>query len=462
MKCHVVYLLFALIFGSYLALSIPPLMNSDETEHFVKANEISMGIFAPHILADGNLGNYIPEDLNQYRAFMMGAEVDSQTKHKMQTSQLAKEIRVDYSKCIEGVASVSDFNCFFYIVPAIGIKIVRIYSSLAGQLPSLYGLSCGARISCLIVYSFFVFLCLRKLPKFKKSACIISLMPSQLVALSSVHYDAIMLIAILTLFVSVMRLRYTDQQLNVLHFILFGFVLFVLFTLKYVYVFSLSLLLLIPKEKVRRLKNPLKYFLLSVIVCVLLSVVLNFQVVWMNLHGVRKLYSNQLNSEQLEFVVKNPIHFIGAVINSLILTDFYVVNYVGNFGSFAGGVAEQMAVLYIVLLFLVAYAEGESLSLCLSRRIILICSFLATFLSLFLAMYLTWTPVFGGGIHTETVVGVQGRYFVPATIILFPVLSHLRKTQFSKFLCKVSDYSVIVPVIYGIYFCVLVHLRFFG
>lgn len=135
----------------------------------------------------------------------------------------------------------------------------------------------------------------------------------------------------------------------------------------------------------------------------------------------QKVYFEQAgvnSSEQLKFILNNPLHLCRVYYKTLIT---YLPAYLQSFVSYLGWldiVINPFSFFgwYILILF-VSSTESSGLS-GISRMWSIIAGFLVC-MFIVLGLYLTWTGVGG-----EVALGVQGRYFVPAALLFLLAFSN--------------------------------------
>jgi uncharacterized membrane protein len=119
--------------------------------------------------------------------------------------------------------------------------------------------------------------------------------------------------------------------------------------------------------------------------------------------------------QQLFFILRNPISFIGIIFRTLPAAwEGYVVSLVGVLGHVNIPLPGVLYLLYPVALIAAALTDPrDPAELSPMRRTALVGIFAACAGCVLTMAYLGWNPV-----GRETISGVQGRYFVPALPLL--------------------------------------------
>ncbi len=121
-------------------------------------------------------------------------------------------------------------------------------------------------------------------------------------------------------------------------------------------------------------------------------------------------------AEQKNFILRNPITYIGIIFNTVIKSgNLYMVSIIGLFGWIDTQVPEALAYLYLtILLILSLLSPSPGIHIGIVKKLIILGTLLITFSLIETAMYLYCNPV-----GSSSIIAVQGRYFIAVSPLLF-------------------------------------------
>lgn len=155
--------------------------------------------------------------------------------------------------------------------------------------------------------------------------------------------------------------------------------------------------------------------------------------------------------EQLIFIINHPFEYAGIILRTISeLKFFYLNSFVGNLGWLDTNFPPIFIVLYFLLLLFIAFIDtNHEIIISWRNKIYGFLVFILIFLLVETSLYLIWTSLPEiGGIGHEIVSGVQGRYFIPFSLLAFILLysNHYLKDWKSR-ACNALD-QLIVPISY--------------
>ena len=456
------YLITMLLVGLLLIFIVPPFNSPDEDSHFKKAYLVANGIFYPDAV-DGSAGNEISinlaDTIDAYKSFGM----DYNKKYNyhqflmdMQTLKISDEKKFyEYS--------TAKVNPVMYIVPASGIIISNLFSKVLGINSTITGMLYGARLMSLLIYSIVIYFAIKMSPKFKKSLLLMSLLPMTMFLISCVTYDSLLIVATFLLVGLVLNLRYSESKLETRHLIMIGCIAFVYINLKYIYIFNLLLLLLIPFKKVASNKNLLKKSIIVVLIVMFAFILTNY-----NILTLKGIVDSSLPGEQVKYVLKNPTNYVKTYFSTLLNNRFfYITTTIGVFGLLDTYMPTILYLIYFIIAIIILLTDcnekvKEKSSITLKYKILIILMSFGMISLSFLAMYVNWTSIMEGyGVGATSITGVQGRYFIPAIIPLAIVFANNFKWDFLEKIKKIiSDNYGYVFVFYSLIMISMIILRF--
>lgn len=119
---------------------------------------------------------------------------------------------------------------------------------------------------------------------------------------------------------------------------------------------------------------------------------------------------------QKRFILEDPVRYIGILLHTAGASfDLYVTSFVGLFGWIDTPMPPAVSYLFLFVLILLSLAGGnESLTITWKNRALFAGVFILAFVLIETALYVYCNPV-----GVSPVTAVQGRYFIPASPLLF-------------------------------------------
>lgn len=415
------YLTVALPTVLFLCFLMPPMQSPDEGRHFLRACQIAQGQFLSQIDArTGDAGGVLPSAESEFVRDKMRTDfLRAQDRLRTVSERLAA---LDLSAQRQSPLSERRFTSFpgtavyppvLYLPQAIGIRLARLFSS------KVYVLFYSARVLNALVAIALVFLALYLAPSHQYLLFVPAVLPMSLYQFSSVSSDAA-IIAVCALFVA-LCIRFVDDDGKVLRL---GLILSLLLLTLGKPVHLPAALLLLAAHKRLGWRRTLLFFLPVVAVCG------TAYVVW------ARMASAFFSKAGADSPDRNPamqIHLLGehplALLNVLLATlKHQGWSITGEVIGFFGWLALSLPTWF----YEISFAIGAAMVGCLlvnakaMQRVSFIWGALAAFgtvLAVCLGAYILWTPP-----GSPEVIGIQGRYLIPAFILLLfmaPPLSAL-------------------------------------
>ncbi|MDO3680294.1 DUF2142 domain-containing protein [Paenibacillus ehimensis] len=443
-----------LIFGLLLVFIIPPLQMPDEESHFKKAYVTSEFKFFAESHESGKIGNYIPkaiQDFEDSTRYMIG-----NVEKKYSYSQFYSDLWTakNFDEKIFSQYSMSSTHPVAYLPQATGMFLTRILFNLPlignhdSLTPATY--MYAGRIANLIFFIICIKFSIRTIPFFKRVVFLLGLMPMTFSLASSLSQDTVV-IGVTFLFISfVFKLAFDEQIVTVSKKQLIYFIIFavILVELKLIYYLLLFLFLLIPRKKFASIKQ----YYISFIIIFFSGIISHL--LWMLISKVSLAvpgggFQNN-TSLQLSFILDNPVQYFIILINTLIeYKIFYLTSFVGNLGSLDTNFPYLFILCYLILLLVTASIDvNEKISITINNKLISFFIIIAIFVLIETSQYLTWTSLPQiGGIGHRVVSGVQGRYFIPFSILIL-FMFYFKKLSDFKLFTLIRDFiNKYIPVL---------------
>lgn len=448
------FLSLAALFGVLLVFLTPPLQSPDEGAHFFRAYQVSELHISPVRFETDNQVQYganLPNSLYTANSVFMG-DVAFNPLNKFPHSVYKDYIfqPLDPSKRENLVTSGAMYSPTSYAPQALGIAVGRALHASPMLLIWL------GRLCNLAFWILVVFFSIRFIPFAKWVIVILALNPMMVFLSASLSTD-VMNVSMSILFVSVLLMTLSKKPVirdKRIVLAVLGGVLCILALTKPVNILFAALLTLMPLSYFKDRKKKILYIILVTFVAVSLWALWNYHVrgaidwVVQSQSGGRHVNAH----EQASYILHHPLAYLYDIVKNFILVspstpgvtgNFTFLSYAGNFGWLDTPLPTWIIVAYFVAVaFTILWEQGaSSVTLNTWRRGVLLAIAALLAAANITAMY-TNASVVG----SDLITGVQGRYFIPAGIILGVALI-ARKRVIVKGL---EIYKVIFPVMLSI------------
>lgn len=420
------WLVYALLFGSFLALFLPPFQVMDEHQHFQKAYGVSEGYVMCIRNPENKPGIYAPANVLNAPQILDVTEVPYNSS--MQVSERNMEQRA-MVKAGGGSAFIQHPFCetpsWSTFPQAIGVGIGRLF-----DLPLLTMVHLG-RLTNLFIATILIFFAIRITPIGKRFFFFTAALPMFMQQISSLsldafHYSSLFLFTAWTLKLSRSEEPFSIKQLSL-------YTLFSIFAIhaKSGFIFMIFLIVLLPWKKF-----PSKKIYTAFMAGFAALQFVLFLIIRSALSVSDLANKGAINrEEQVAYAISHPFDFLYAVAHSVgMYFDFYWKNMLGILGWTDASLLTLHYVLIIfALVVLVAMKSKEEVSI--KERGVFFVTWIAVMLSIFGALYAISTPVGDNYVHL-----MQGKYFLPVFPLLLLAISqisigkHVQKTLLIVFL----------------------------
>ena len=421
---------FSLLFGlGFLySLVLMPLSAPDEVAHYVGVYELSNVLIGkPEPMRDEEGRLLIraedvflddwPEDGDPDNATVIGMHLTRRSYEELFQRGIFSTGEKGYHFTLQEPVHTSFFA---YLFPALGFSLARVLR-MGG-----FGLVFFGRLFNLLLFSILTTLAVRRLPFGKEVLLSVALFPMVLELAGSLSYDAFILGLSFYLTAAVTDLATREQGPGLSDFLEIGILAFLLSPCKMVY----SLLFLgcfsVP---VRKWKNIGSYFLMIFGIASLIALsllLMNFQELSRYLHpsGGAVNYADAAatgsaaETYNLIGTLKTPVIFLKILRNSFqIKGEEYLLTMVGHpLGHFDQGLGAPIflvGLFYLIVLLQGIFTRRGERGLSLLQRLCFLLTPALLVVTILASMLSAYTPK-----GTDYVLGVQGRYFLPALPML--------------------------------------------
>ena len=438
----------ALIFGILLITIIPPFQSPDEDSHFKRAYVVSRGQFYP-TSRDGVVGYEIPNEMNKYIHEKLTYIGNRDRKYSYSEEILDDRVPVDYSEVTFQNFSTAEANPIAYLAPATGIVFAKITTKIIGMSNiSVAMMLQFARFFSLLLYIVLVYFAIKITPILKKTFCVIGLLPMSLALAAAISYDSVITALVLLCTAIIFKLLF-DKDVKTVprkYLVILGVILFVLLTVKTIYVTALIPLIFVPKEKWGgKIRHVIKCFSIIIGIAGILYIINKIPLL-----GLQRNVVQNNSGEQLQYVIHNPLTYAKILLKTMWTgRNFYFSGIIGTFGLIDTYIPTVYIIMYAIGVLAVAVSD---FSLCTEKfswkyKCVSTLAGIATVGAVFTGMYILWTGM-ELGVGAETITGVQGRYFIPVIPLIMVLLSNklLKKSEkIQNIMEKILNNSYFVP-----------------
>ena len=444
-KVENIFLMIVPFVCLFFLITMPTFKNHDEYYHWLKAYEVSEGhLMTP--IEEGIQGSMMPSSV---------ADVCPKDWTTMTYRDVQEKIKHPLEKEKQGLLNpetAAVYSFVQYIPQAIGIALARIFTD------STYLITCAGRLVNMIVAIVLLYLAIKIMPFGKKLLLIPAMIPITIEGFTSLSPDA-MTIAMSFLYIAyILQLAFgkkkkieTKEKITLL-------VMSVIIALcKIVYIPLVGLVLIIPKEKFKNENNKSKI----INFCIIAGIAVVINLLWLGISSRYLANFREGDSKiQVLLALQNPIQFVQTVLYTINLNGHsYLMSLFGNAIGWGEFVKLDSIVPYTLLaiyLFVVSTDEEIKGKLKRYQVVWVLLVVLAIVALIFTSLYVQWTTI-----GKESILGIQGRYFLPILPLMMLLLGSCLKvkTGYKKEnVNKVAAIVMLVVQIFVISQIVIVHL----
>jgi len=297
---------------------------------------------------------------------------------------------------------------------ATGITVGRILGL------DVYSQAMLGRLFNLLFFCMAGYFAIKFIPENKIFLLIFLLSPKIIYISSTLSGDVFTNAVCILLITYILKLRNNKERFKLKNFILLLLLMPCVAISKVVYLPLCFLVLLIPKECFKSIKEKL------IICLILLLIAITIFIFWTSIANVYNLnIKNSNTAEQLNFIFSNPIKYIGILgYNIFNYFSTWSLDMVGGYMQW-GTILTQPDFISICIYLLLAVSllnerKENKISLNKSCYITIIILLAVIFAGILTSMYIACSSVNCiGGLE---IYGVQGRYFVPIVLLIIAMI----------------------------------------
>lgn len=429
-KPETFFLIFSITFGFMLVFVTPPMQVPDANSHFIRAYQVSdLNLTSTKFIKDNKIhyGSEIPVSVIEARDVFLGGVI-GQPQNQFKRHIIKQYVNQPLNPNIKEktiIEAAGVYSPLVYIPQAVGISIGKIFQTSPLIMIWL------ARLMNLAVWIVAIYFAIRLLPFAKWGLVILALNPVAVFFSASVSPDVIN-ISFAFLFVSMILSTFGTNKLATKKKLLMMLILLgVLALSKPVNVLFAPLLFTIPGRHFATRRKYLFYCIGGFLLSILLFILWNYQIRGI-LDASVLAQSGGANisvHKQLAFVVHHPFGYVKTIVNNFIIVspgtsgDAVLGTYFGVLGWLDTTIPLWSIMLYLLTLGLAVLNQfGRGIVVLTKHKLIFLSIFAIAFVGNITAMYFNATIV-----GSPVVSGVQGRYFMPFTILLLVVFTGRKK-----------------------------------
>lgn len=405
------FLTFIIPIGIAFLMLFPMNQVPDEDGHMFRIYNISLGNFIT-AFGENNEGEmYVPKVLSEL----------SEQKEEFTYSDIHRYMinKSNYDELVPVQAITKTYNPISYLTGAFTFFMCRL-------------LNVNILLTCylirLINFMFFViagYYCIKTIPFGKLLLAIYMFLPMIIQQAASLSVDSFVNTVSLLFIVYTIKLLYQKNDLFVKQRIIYYVLAIGIALSKYIY-FPLTFMsiMLLWNKNIKK-KNSIKLIITSITLSVLLSGAwFLFSQKYVDVR--ENIINNNVNPmEQIKYIIKNPIQYLLLFMKNIERNgQFYVFSFVG---SQLGWLNIIVPGIYITMmlygLLILPFLEKNEKSLQKQQKFITTLIGIILIILIITGLYITWT-----GVGVNDILGVQGRYFIPAVILI--LLSMIKEKQY--------------------------------
>lgn len=409
-KIDTVYIMCMLIWGMAYLLVMPAFSAPDELAHFVTAYRISNNI----------IGGVDDTDED----YVMCREIDALKREMTHITTLET-----YRYIKDELFSNKDNGN--YVIYSNETKVLK-HTPLISHLPQAFGITVSRMLhlsdvalyfvgqACtFLVYLVLVYLAIRIIPVGKQILFAISSLPMMIHIITSFSYDSIICGLSFLLIACIVKLIYDDNSINVMNCIVVYIISMLLAPCKMVYCFISLLLFLIPTSKFNKKNLSYLFKFGTVFSSVIFAFAYNVSEVSNTSSGTKIIEWADAEGFTISMLINNIPYTVKIYLRTIhdMLGKYLNTMIGGSLGWLLVDMPLDVIVLAIIIL-MISLREHRKKHMKTIHKIIYTLVFFMIFVLILTSMLLGWTPL-----YSFTILGVQGRYFLPILpLIMLPFI----------------------------------------
>lgn len=442
-KVENIFLITIPVICLFYIICMPTFKNHDEIYHWYRAYEVSTGKLMEEVDGD-TLGTILPQSISDVTT----DDWQSITYAKVRDSLNAELDKENTALLYSETSAVYSF--VQYIPQAIGIFITRIFTD------KVLLLAYGGRIINMVFSIILIYFAIKKIPFRKKILLLLSYIPIAIEGFSSLSPDAMTISMAFFYIAYILSLAFSKENhiIDGKKIAILTVLSVIMAMCKIVYLPLILLLFIIPKEKFKNEKKIKNIFIIGAI-----AVVLNL--IWLMVAGIYLSHFREGDSSiQVISILTNPIKYLQNCLYTVNLNgqDYIYSMFGGELGW--GELVQLNSIVPYILCFILIWITITDQTIKdkfkLYQKVWITIAAIAVVGLIFTSLYVQWTTI-----GSDSVLGIQGRYFIPILpLVALLIGSQLKvKTDYSdENTCKTIAIIGVVLQIWAILAIVICHL----
>lgn len=417
MKVEKMFLMIIPIIGILYILTMPTFKNHDELYHWYKSYELSIGKLVTG-LENGVQGTKMPKSVG---------EISYQNWETMTYEELQQKLQISLNKeetAILNSETSAVYSFVQYIPQAVGITLTRLVTD------KVMLMAYGGRFVNLIVACTFVYFAIKLIPFGKKIILLLAALPIALEGFSSLSPDALTISLAFFYVAFIFYLSFTKNKLKNKDKVILLICSIVMALCKIVYIPLVGLLMIIPKEHFVKKENESANKRKWITITIIAGIAIIINLIWLAYSG-RYLANFREGSASIQIanLFSHPINYIQNVLYTLNLNGSdYITSMFGSELGWGEKVQVYSIVPYtLLILFIFSIFTEKKVKryrFTTFQKIIMTLVSLAIVGLIFTSLYVQWTT-FG----STSILGIQGRYFIPILPLMGILIASVLKIK---------------------------------
>lgn len=406
-----IFLYIALVYGLFIILVYPPFQGPDETSHFYRIYQLSNFKIISEKGERGLGGDYFKKSLID-TVQRSGQGVAFKKKLRVNIIENIELIKnpINDDRLVYQYLTASVYSPVPYIPQIIGVTISRLLFD--SPIIMMY----IGRIFNLIAWIIIVYFAIKILPLFKTVFILLALTPMSISQSATLSADVMTNGLSFLLIAFLLNIAYNDkksiQKSDVLLLIIIGMSLALC---KQIYLLLLFIYLIIPPEKAGSTRRYITIILL-VGACGVMANTMWWYLVKDIMHANPFHENAQFISidGQIRYILDDPLRYIGIVISTLVHKQLYHISFIGKLGWMDTRMPYFLIYSYLIVLLIASITEKSIIKIKNFDKSIFFLVSSAIICAVLTILYLSWSVV-----GDDSIRGVQGRYFIPFSPLVF-------------------------------------------
>lgn len=414
-KLQNLFLALAIPVGAFYMLLVIPSSVPDEPFHYSMAYQISVGNFDMK-------NNTVPNE--------GGQEYYTYLKYKYHLNGVIKDLQNDVKNPYNPI-----YSPLLYLFSGFGIFIGNLFK-VSIMATKLFG-----RLSNFIFFLFVGYYIIKKISFGKLLMFVYLLNPMNMQQVASLSCDCVINCSSLLFITLMINLINEKEKIDIKTSFILAISMVLVLLSKNAYFPLLFMLPLIWKNIKSSSKKEKIFFGIMLLLVFVIFKLCNYKSVTVALKAAKNLEYVQPKYTKLGYLLTVKYNIIYIIYNTIKTQGpFYLLSFVGgSLGKININIPVTISVMYIITLCISLFGDDNDSKLTTKNKLYMLLIYLINVAIVFAGLYIGW-----GASRTLVVEGVQGRYFIPITIL--PLLILINKNN--KIGIKNKEYVITLMLVF--------------